>query len=79
MPKENKPVEHKDGRPWEIIAQFDNYSQADLLRCKLFEQGTPEVKVKRLRGSGKDVFTVRVRNPESSANKAGRAKRKKSK
>ncbi len=78
MSSDNEP-KAPEGRPWKIVGEFDNYTQADLLRCKLFEQGTSKVKVKRLRGSGKDVFTVRVRNPESSANKAGRTRRKKSK
>ena len=50
------------GRPWTIVAVFPEYTQADLMRTHLLENGDVEVKVKITL----DGFTVRTRKIQNT-------------
>jgi hypothetical protein len=83
--KEDKDVkQHTVGRPWNVVATYDNYQRADdhrktiLVKNETVEGGGDEVKVKR---TSKDDFLVKVRSKvaPSGSSKKNKRKRKKAK
>ena len=69
------------GKPWNIVATFETYQQADERRKVMLEESSAtgeqcEVKVKRMAG---DDFVVKVRMPVSVSNAARKKKRGKKK
>ena len=67
------------GKPWNIVATFETYQQADERRKVMLEESSStddqrEVKVKRMAG---DVFVVKVRVAKPLSNNSKHRKHKK--
>ena len=78
--KEDKDVkQHTVGRPWSVVATYDNYQKADEHRKAILVknetvEGGDEVKVKRMAG---DDFVVKVRTTKPLLNNSKKRKHKK--
>jgi len=75
MEQTTLPLIHRDGPPWDTVARYKNFDDADKKRKELSEDEEYQVKVHWLRKS--ERFAVKMRMDPRVVRKKEKARRKK--